>query len=133
MLRYSNQCKAKGNFFISSSLLLDNFDCYSDKTSSAVKVQYMEVTTGLRVVRDPNWKWGDQDGGEGTLGTITDIEGGVESVDGVTVQWDGGNRCNYRCGIGGKYDLLVYDSAPVGKSKLISCYSIYKNIYQLVS
>ena len=80
----------------------------------------MEVTTGLRVVRGPDWKWGDQDGGEGSLGTIADIEGGVESADGVTgkaavVQWDGGNRCNYRCGIDGKYDLLVYDSAPVGK------------------
>ena len=24
---------------------------------------------GLRVVRGPDWKWGDQDGGEGGLGT----------------------------------------------------------------
>lgn len=80
----------------------------------------MEVTIGLRVVRGPDWKWGDQDGGEGTLGTIADVEGGIKLSNGVTgwavvVQWDGGNRCNYRCGIDEKYDLLVYDSAPVGK------------------
>lgn len=25
---------------------------------------------GLRVVRGPNWKWGDQDGGEGGVGTV---------------------------------------------------------------
>ena len=25
---------------------------------------------GVRVVRGPNWKWGDQDGGEGHVGTV---------------------------------------------------------------
>ena len=25
---------------------------------------------GLRVVRGPDWKWGDQDGGEGCVGTV---------------------------------------------------------------
>ncbi len=25
---------------------------------------------GLRVVRGPNWRWGDQDGGEGGVGTV---------------------------------------------------------------
>ena len=33
-----------------------------------------EVEIGLRVVRGPDWQWGDQDGGEGCLGTITGIE-----------------------------------------------------------
>lgn len=27
-------------------------------------------TKGLRVVRGPDWKWGDQDGGEGCVGTV---------------------------------------------------------------
>ena len=82
----------------------------------------MEVLVGLRVVRGPDWKWGNQDGGEGTVGTVAEIEGGVHGTEGgtttghaVVVQWDGGNRCNYRCGIDGKYDLLVYDSAAVGE------------------
>lgn len=26
--------------------------------------------SGLRVVRGPDWKWGDQDGGEGSVGTL---------------------------------------------------------------
>ena len=30
---------------------------------------------GLRVVRGPNWKWGDQDGGEGCVGTV--VSGGL--------------------------------------------------------
>eukprot|EP00731_Ephydatia_muelleri_P014626 Em0008g346a len=32
----------------------------------------------------------------------------------AVVHWDNGNRCNYRCGIDGKYDLRVFDSAPAG-------------------
>ena len=80
----------------------------------------MEIANGLRVVRGPNWKWGDQDGGEGFLGTVVDSQGGVETEDGVTmgkgvvVQWDCGNRSNYRCGVDGQYDLRVCDSAPSG-------------------
>ena len=34
----------------------------------------------------------------------------------VVVQWDCEERpCNYRCGLEGKYDLRVLDSAPAGK------------------
>ena len=29
---------------------------------------------GLRVVRGPGWKWGEQDGGEGSVGTVVDIQ-----------------------------------------------------------
>ena len=67
---------------------------------------------GLRVVRGPNWSWGDQDGGEGHVGTVV-----VVGQDGrsVVVQWDCGNRCRYRCGEEGKYDLRVFDSGPTGE------------------
>ena len=67
---------------------------------------------GLRVVRGPNWSWGDQDGGEGHVGTVVEVgqDGGS-----VVVQWDCGNRCRYRCGEEGKYDLRVFDSAPTGE------------------
>ena len=72
----------------------------------------MELCVGLRVVRGPNWSWGDQDGGEGHVGTVVEVgqDGGS-----VVVQWDCGNRCRYRCGEEGKYDLRVFDSAPTGK------------------
>jgi E3 ubiquitin-protein ligase mind-bomb len=35
------------------------------------KAQTTPLKPGLRVMRGPDWKWGDQDGGEGHLGTVT--------------------------------------------------------------
>ena len=74
----------------------------------------MAVQVGVRVVRGPDWEWNDQDGGEGHVGTVVDV--GKPSNDGyaVVVQWDCGERCKYRCGLEGKYDLRVLDSAPAG-------------------
>ena len=69
---------------------------------------------GLRVVRGPNWKWENQDGGEGGLGTVVEIRNKE-----VIVQWDMGSRPNYRCGLDGNYDLLVYDSGPAGANKAV--------------
>ena len=74
----------------------------------------MEVQVDLRVVRGPDWEWGDQDGGEGHVGTVVEV--GESSVSdrgrAVVVQWDCGERCKYRCGLDGKYDLRVLDNAP---------------------
>ena len=88
----------------------------------------MEIKPGLRVVRGPDWQWGDQDGGEGCVGTVAGISGSEDDgrVNGtaVVVQWDAGNRCNYRCGLESKYDLRVYDTAQIGKYQkplLIHC------------
>ena len=66
---------------------------------------------GFRVVRGPDWEWGDQDGGEGHVGTVVDVELVYKAV---VVQWDCGNRCRYRCGHDDKYDLRVLDSGPTG-------------------
>ena len=79
----------------------------------------MDVELGLRVVRGPDWEWGDQDGGEGHVGTVVEV-GETSVSDGgggraVVVQWDCGERSRYRCGVAGKYDLRVLDSAPAGK------------------
>ena len=43
------------------------------------------IQFGLRVVRGPNWNWGNQDGGDGHLGTILEIEPDNESV---VIKWD---------------------------------------------
>ena len=76
------------------------------------------VEKGLRVVRGPDWIWGDQDGGEGGVGTIVGIGGDGDIHDGtVVVYWDTGKLANYRAGYDRKYDLLVLDSAPAGKYK----------------
>ena len=84
----------------------------------------MDVLVGVRVVRGPDWTWGEQDGGEGHVGTVVEVlkaeDRSAGAVGGrgpcvVTVQWDCGNRCRYRCGVGDRYDLRVLDSAPAGE------------------
>ena len=61
------------------------------------------------IVRGPDWEWGDQDGGEGFVGTVAGVE---EGGGGVIVQWDMGQRCRYRCGRDNKFDLRVLDDGP---------------------
>ena len=58
---------------------------------------------GIRGVRGPDWKWGDQDGGEGHVGTVTKDLGGKK----VTVVWDSGQEGQYRTGPEGCHDLRV--------------------------
>jgi len=91
--------------------------------------KWMEVKPGLRVVRGPDWKWGEQDGGEGCVGTIATITSGTEdgrvSGSAVVVQWDAGNRCNYRCGLDEKYDLRIYDAAQIGEYIWTTCMLYY--------
>ncbi|XP_067251652.1 E3 ubiquitin-protein ligase MIB2 isoform X2 [Chanodichthys erythropterus] len=75
----------------------------------------MEV--GMRVVRGVDWKWGNQDEGEGHIGTVVEIgrQGSTTTPDKtVVVQWDSGTRTNYRTGYQGAYDLLLYDNAQIG-------------------
>ena len=72
----------------------------------------MEPVLGLRVVRGPDWEWGDQDGGEGFVGTVAGLE---EGGGAVIVQWDVGQRCRYRCGQDNKFDLRILDSGPCGE------------------
>ena len=74
----------------------------------------MSCLNGIRVVRGPDWKWGDQDGGEGNAGTVftensrrygmrDDLQPGM-----VFVLWDvNGKTDKYRCGHQGFYDLRV--------------------------
>jgi len=86
----------------------------------------MPRLNGLRVVRGPDWKWGDQDGGEGGVGTVfTDITYRYDMMDDlqpgtVFVIWDvNGIMDKYRCGYQGFYDLRVS-----------SVMLIYSNLFQ---
>ncbi|XP_036855491.1 E3 ubiquitin-protein ligase MIB2 isoform X2 [Manis javanica] len=75
------------------------------------------VQVGMRVVRGVNWKWGQQDGGEGGVGTVVELgrHGSPSTPDRtVVVQWDHGTRTNYRAGYQGAHDLLLYDNAQIG-------------------
>ena len=85
----------------------------------------MELEAGLRVVRGPDWESGDQDGGEGHVGTVVEVPRRTASQQddsdcrSVIVQWDYGKRFKYRCGVEQKYDLRVLDNAPVGMEIMI--------------
>lgn len=84
------------------------------------------LEVGLRVVRGKDWKWQDQDHGEGHAGTVVDIGRPLSNGNGasntsdktpdktVIVQWDHGTRSNYRVGYQDAYDLIVFDNAATG-------------------
>lgn len=51
------------------------------------------------------------------MGTVIEIgrPGSKTSPDKtVVVQWDSGNKTNYRVGYQGSYDLRLFDNAPAG-------------------
>ncbi len=65
---------------------------------------------GVRVVRGPDWRWGDQDGGVGYAGTIIPSSPSDLKLCGprtVTVAWDSGRKCTYQGGPEGLCDLRV--------------------------
>ncbi|KAH9495559.1 E3 ubiquitin-protein ligase mib1 [Bulinus truncatus] len=75
------------------------------------------IKPGIRVVRGPDWKWGNQDGGEGFVGTVTDIWGPEPDKPPekcVRVVWDNGMKSIYRIGRDSVFDLYVLDNAPCG-------------------
>ena len=69
------------------------------------------IEAGLRVVRGPNWKYQDHDGGEGYVGTVVGIDTTQKKAE---VQWDVGTRGEYRIGCDDCYDLRILDNAPIG-------------------
>ena len=76
------------------------------------------MSVGIRVVRGPDWSYGDKDGGEGHVGSVVAV-----SLDNTCqVVWDNGheNKCNI--GKGGKKDLRIVDNAPAGVKHLgVTC------------
>uniref|UniRef100_A0A8D9BP54 RING-type E3 ubiquitin transferase n=1 Tax=Cacopsylla melanoneura TaxID=428564 RepID=A0A8D9BP54_9HEMI len=75
----------------------------------------INIEVGLRVLRGPNWKWADEDGGEGGLGTVVAVKPTGHQVNVVSVIWDVGNKSScYRVGSENAFDLRVYDSGPAG-------------------
>ena len=51
-----------------------------------------DYVEGLRVVRGPDWEWGEQDGGAGHSGTVM----GRDSSGWLRVRWDTGGDNSYR-------------------------------------
>ncbi|XP_072174703.1 uncharacterized protein [Diadema setosum] len=76
----------------------------------------MSLSVGTRVVRGPDWQWGDQDEGEGHVGTVVSVGESMSNPDPklVVVLWDMRKRAKYRAGFNNKYDLLTFDNATTG-------------------
>nr|XP_034323302.1 uncharacterized protein LOC105337133 isoform X3 [Crassostrea gigas] len=63
------------------------------------------AAVGCLVKRGPDWKWEDQDGGVGSIGTIYRVKDDAT----VYVRWPSGRNSNYRFGYEGKFDIEVCD------------------------
>lgn len=72
------------------------------------------MRAGVRVIRGPDWDYGDVDGGEGGLGTIVTFE------DVTVVEWDTGAVTECSAGRDGKDDLRLYDNAQIGECTTLS-------------
>ncbi|KAL3862652.1 hypothetical protein ACJMK2_008606 [Sinanodonta woodiana] len=83
------------------------------------------VDIGVRVVRGPDWSFGDQDGGEGHLGSVVDIckdeDNEYYPAQTAVVVWDNGEKNVYRAGLDKQYDLRLYDNAGIGVRHEVTC------------
>ena len=87
----------------------------------------MEV--GLRVVRGQEWKWSNEDGGEGCVGTVIEFHSGrsVGEKSSYLVLWDVGKmKVWYLAEPDGSCNSLrVLDNRPAGRS----CSNLSRLIY----
>ncbi|CAH3022624.1 unnamed protein product [Porites evermanni] len=71
------------------------------------------IQVGCRVIRGPDWKWGNQDGGSGNIGRVFAVRGGV-----VEVRWPNGHENTYRYGAEGSCDVRVHPADVVSMPSL---------------
>ncbi|CAK9186658.1 unnamed protein product, partial [Ilex paraguariensis] len=72
------------------------------------KITIAGIFPGAKVIRGQNWDWGDQDGGLGHVGNVTDIRGWDKETDRsvANVSWIKTGVTNvYRVGHKGKVDI----------------------------
>ncbi|XP_061194929.1 uncharacterized protein LOC133203079 [Saccostrea echinata] len=63
------------------------------------------IAPGCLVTRGPDWEWGDQDGGEGSIGSVYRVRKNGR----VHVRWSNGEKGDYRYGQYGKFDIFLCD------------------------
>eukprot|EP00117_Sycon_ciliatum_P020952 scpid49524/ scgid18522/ E3 ubiquitin-protein ligase MIB2; Mind bomb homolog 2 len=63
-----------------------------------------ELKTGVEVRRGPDWRWGNQDGGEANTGIVYHVS---EAEKSVFVRWSNGTRGKYRNGQDDHYDVVI--------------------------
>eukprot|EP01084_Bolivina_argentea_P212279 360866_1 len=92
----------------SEDLLMQVIDAYVTPPA------YESIYIGDRVVRGSDWKWGDQDGGNGLEGTVRGLrQWHPQDARNITTEavvlWDHGLYGNYRFGYKSAFDLKVID------------------------
>ncbi|XP_056021581.1 uncharacterized protein LOC125652124 isoform X3 [Ostrea edulis] len=63
------------------------------------------IAVGCLVKRGPDWEWGNQDGGNGAIGSVYCVRNNGT----VCVRWSNGQSSHYRFGYHGKFDLQICD------------------------
>ena len=84
------------------------------KRKSSVKIRAIGLHPGAKVTRGKDWKWGDQDGGEGSEGEVEGYDNkaavvGTGARNMLMVQWPHGGSHSYRLGVHGKVDLTCVE------------------------
>lgn len=69
-----------------------------------------ELAVGCNVIRGPDWKWRDQDGGVDSIGVVESVSpwSGVEG-EGMSVRWPNESLYTYRWGADGHFDITHVD------------------------
>lgn len=80
------------------------FRVYVGRRLGKCKVEAKGIFCGAQVTRGPDWDWGNQDGGEGSVGQVLDVRGWeTESFQSVAcVMWKPMSTNVYRVGHKGK-------------------------------
>ena len=76
------------------------------KRINCTKVQSKGLFPGAKVTRGRDWKWGEQDGGSGRVGTLTEITAwNSMERSGAKVTWNLFSQNTYRAGYQGSVGL----------------------------
>ena len=82
----------------------------SNITADAIALIAGVISEGDQVMRGPDWRWGDEDGGVGSFGRVLIVKSWRGQVGkGVVVKWKNTTDFDglYRWGFQGLYDLVV--------------------------
>ncbi|XP_076101481.1 uncharacterized protein LOC143071201 [Mytilus galloprovincialis] len=72
------------------------------------------IAVGCRVVRGHDWKFGNKDGGVGSLGTVLDVRPEGKAV----VRWDSKRTGLYKMGHNGRFEIKVHGAPVRSRSKM---------------
>lgn len=84
--------------------------------NGSLKIEMKGIFVGAKVIRGPDWEWGQQDGGNGKNGLVVEIRGwdNISCRSVANVSWGTGSTNVYRLGHKGNVDLRYIQAASGG-------------------